>query len=67
MGDYIRRTILVSGISTPQLANIQCNNCMDVFDDDDELAWMIPIGESDTETAQCCLNCKTDSYPMELR
>ena len=41
---------------------IRCNNCMALFEDEDDLELI----EVDGEYFTACPNCKTDGYLMDL-
>lgn len=50
------------GMDEHQVPQVRCNNCMSVFDSDDDLE-LLPDGK---EWFKGCPKCKTDGYLMDL-
>ena len=50
------------------LTRTRCNNCMTVFESDDELEVMAngKIDDENTEFIKACPHCKTDGYLMDI-
>lgn len=46
---------------------IRCNNCMEIFDEEGDLATLVEHHEGqDDEFFRGCADCNTDEYLMEI-